>query len=82
MKVGKHNSKKKFEIFKIQRPLGMIGTSVLVLVYNYDRSIYGQFPMSQELAKLMGADFKIYVKGYIDNSDMLQVVEKTTSRNW
>lgn len=75
-------SKKKFEIFKIQRPLVMIGTSVLVLVYNYDRSIYGQFPMSQELAKLMGTDFKIYVKGYIDSSDMLQVVEKTTSRNW
>ena len=57
MKVGKHNSKKKFEIFKIQRPLVMIGTSVLVLVYNY-------------------------VRGYIDSSDMLQVVEKTTARNW
>lgn len=69
-------------VFKIQRPLGMFGGPVLVLIYNQSRSVYGQFPMSQELAKLMGTDYKIYVKGYIDNSGMLQVIEKIEPKNW
>lgn len=61
----------RYEVFKIQReiiePLAVHRASfdgeTKVLVYNKDRSITGQFPITPELRKLFGKRLKIYVLG-------------------
>ena len=70
----------KLEIFKIQRPIA--SSSQILLIYNEDRSVYGNLPMSQELAGLMGTDYKIYVKGYVDDEGMLYIEEKVEPQLW
>lgn len=73
--------KNKTEIFKVQRPIG--GSSLEpILVYNRNRSVFGQMPMTQEIAKYMGSEYKIYVRGYIDKDGILQVEEKVSSQRW
>lgn len=50
----------RWEIFKLQRELR---GGDLVLAYNKDRSVFGQFPMTEETRKLFGDAYKIYVLG-------------------
>ena len=66
----------KSEVFKIQRPMASSFSTSLILIYNKSRSVYAQVPMTQEIAKMMGTDYKIYVKGHIDNSGILQIDSK------
>ena len=68
------------EIFKLQRPMGMTGGPILI--YNRNRSIFSQIPITQEIAKYMGISYKIYVKGYIDSDGILQINEKVGAQRW
>lgn len=70
----------KSEIFKVQKPIGTIGGPILI--YNESRSIFSQIPMTQEIAKYMGTDYKIYVKGYVDDKGILQIEEKVKPQGW
>lgn len=69
----------KSEIFKIQRP---VSNSSLLLIYNKDRSICSQIPITQEVAKLMATSYKIYVRGYVNNDGILQIEEKVSQQRW
>ena len=69
------------EIFKIQRPIAGTGGNIL-LIYNKSRSVYKQFPITQEIAKYMGTSYKIYVKGYIDSDGILQIEQKVGAQRW
>lgn len=80
MKLVKDN-KNKTEIFKVQRPIG--GSPLEpILVYNKSRSVFGQMPMTQEIAKYMGTSYKIYVTGYVDEKGYLHIEDKAKSQNW
>lgn len=70
----------KSDIFKVQKPIGV--TSGPILIYNESRSIFSQIPMTQEIAKYMGIDYKIYVKGYVDDKGVLQIEEKVKPQEW
>lgn len=70
----------KSDIFKVQKPIGVTGGPILI--YNESRSIFSQIPMTQEIAKYMGTDYKIYVKGYIDDKGILQIEEKVKPQGW
>lgn len=69
----------KTEIFKVQKP---INTSGPVLIYNKSRSIFSQIAITQEIAKYMGTDFKIYVRGHVDDDGILQIEEKVPNQRW
>lgn len=68
------------QIFKVQKPVG--GAPHPALIYNEDRSILGEVPMTPELTTLMKGSYKIYVKGYIDDDGMLFIDEKVNNQIW
>lgn len=70
------------QIFKVQRPICSSENDTPILIYNKDRSIYHQMPISQEMAKFIGTSYKIYVKGYINSEGILQIVEKVGNQPW
>ena len=70
----------KSDIFKVQKPIGV--TSGPILIYNESGSIFSQIPVTQEIAKYMGTDYKIYVKGYVDDKGILQIEEKVKPQEW
>lgn len=72
----------KSEVFKIQRPMASSFSTSLILIYNKSRSVYAQIPMTQEIAKMMGTDYKIYVKGHVDSAGILQIEEKVSPQKW
>lgn len=72
----------KSEVFKIQRPMASSFSTSLILIYNKSRSVYAQIPMTQEIAKMMGTGYKIYVKGHVDNAGILQIEEKVSPQKW
>ena len=57
------------EIFKIQRPLA--GDMCQVLVYNKDRSIESQVPMTTDLQKLFGSRAKIYHMAKVEGGELI-----------
>lgn len=72
----------KQEIFKIQKPLHSSVDEVVLLVYNRSRSIYFQMNLTPELDKLFGDKYKIYVRGYIDDNQIFQVVNLESFQRW
>lgn len=70
------------QIFKVQRPICSSTNDMPVLIYNKDRSIYSQIPFSQEIAKFMGTDYKIYVRGNINENGIFNIVEKVGNQPW
>jgi len=73
---------RKVECFKLQRPLNVAGSIPMVLIYNEDRSQYGEIPITKEIIQLMGDSFKIYVSGFIDSNGMLHIEEKVGRQGW
>lgn len=67
------------DVFKIQRPMGGPGP---VLIYNKDHSVFAQTPMTPEIAKVMGTDYKSYVKASISEDGILQISEKLSWQPW
>ncbi len=49
-----------WEPFKLQRPLMTNGTDPMILIYNEDRSIMAELPVSDEILEIFGEEFKIY----------------------
>lgn len=73
---------KKVECFKLQRPLNVTSSTPMVLIYNEDRSLYGEMPLTNEVLQLMGDSFKIYVSGFIDSKGVLHIEEKVGRQGW
>lgn len=65
-------------IFKIQKSFN----SDMCLIYNYDRSYFGELPMTISLDKLFGYEMKIYVKGTIDAQGVLHIQKRVKDRSW
>lgn len=60
-------------IFKLQRAL--YPTDGDVLVYNKDRSYFGQIPMTPELNALFGDRIKVFVTGEVnDNGNLMKTM--------
>lgn len=68
-------TKYKQEVFKLQRPVVTNARQVMILAYNKDRSAQGQFPITDRVRKLFGNDYKIYVKGYLDEQGQIILVD-------
>lgn len=77
-----HKAHPKKEVFKIQRPIINHKPSQVILIYNKRKSVYGEITITQEIAKLMGTEMKIYVKGYVDSQGIFQIEEKVTPKRW
>ena len=62
-------------LFKIQRPLSSSDEQGMTecLVYNEDRSIMGQIPMSKDIFELFGDEVKLYVKGSMSKAGTLNI---------
>lgn len=68
-------------IFKIQRSL--FPPDADCLVYNEDRSVQGQFPVTKEMRDFMGDDMKVYVRGVWRKKDgKLEIDERLEDQNW
>lgn len=69
----------KEDIFKIQKSMG---NSRIVLIYNKAMDVYAQIPITPEIATIMGTMYKIYVKAYIDNDGILQILNVMNYQPW
>lgn len=68
-------TEKLLEVFKVQQDF----THSLILMYNEDRSIMGQFSIDKTMRKLMGNQMKIYIIGFHDdNTGKVEIVRKCT----
>lgn len=56
------------QVFKIQRPLAAMDTMNKILIYNEDRSVIGEVPVTQDWldAYFPEGSMKIYVDGFVD----------------
>lgn len=70
-----------YQIFKIQKPINSSVNSSLLLIYNEDYSIYSEMNITQELAKLLGTNLKIYVLAKIEDG-ILCIKEKVENQIW
>lgn len=66
-------------IFKVQQSLVTSEGQPQMLIYNEDRSVIIQEPISDEVAKFMGDKLKVYVEGRVweDNIILDRVVPDT-----
>jgi hypothetical protein len=77
--VQKGEIKLKEKIFKVQRPLNHYKS---VLIYDETREVYIEIALTDSMKKLMGEEYKIYVKGYIDAGGILHINNKTMPQKW
>ena len=69
------------EILKLQKQyMAELGSNVLV--YPENRKWITEIPLTKELNKLFGKNQKIYMWGYIDNLDKLNLTEKVQKEDW
>ena len=59
------------QVFKIQRPVMHAGGPALMLLYNEDRSLTYQLPMTKALNKIFGERYKLFVEAQFVNGDFL-----------
>lgn len=71
---------KTIEIFKIQKPL--FGNLENGLIYNEDRSILIMRPFVELQSLFTEDEMKIYVKGFLNEKGILQILEKTEEQEW
>jgi len=69
----------KQKIFKVQRPLNHDKS---VLIYDETREVYIEIALTDSMKKLMGKEYKIYIKGYVDADGVLHINNKTTPQKW
>ena len=69
----------KIEIFKIQVDI----TGKNCLIYNEDKSSYGEFALDASTKKFMNGRSKVYVECYPhkDNSP-IEIIGETSAQNW
>lgn len=66
-------------VLKIQRPMD---ERYPALIYNQDRDMYAEMPMTDELKSVMGSQYKLYVRAYISSYGILQVSEVLDNQGW
>jgi hypothetical protein len=60
------------EIFKVQKSIVTTKEHAQVLIYNEDRSIMGQFNLTDEVDKLFNEDeYKIFVYGEVVEGELI-----------
>ena len=69
----------KQQIFKIQRSVNHDNS---VLIYNETKQVYIEIALTDSMKKLMGREYKIYVKGYVDADGILHINNKTAPKKW
>lgn len=67
--------KYKQEVWKLQRSMMTTEAQPTVLAYNKDRSAQGEFPLTAQLRRLFGNDYKIFVKGYQNEQGQIVLVD-------
>lgn len=67
-------------IFKLQRPLMCTGAPTM-MIYNEDRSIEGQVPMSAEVQALFEDRFRIYAECH-EQDTLLMIDHVVPDQNW
>lgn len=70
-------------IFKVQVPLTSNTTSPPALVYNEDRTVLKEIPITSEMMQLFpeGA-VKVYVKGTIDRNGDIDLQQRVKDQDW
>jgi len=71
--------KKSPEIFKVQLP---IAGEALALVYNKKGTTNGQIPITKDLRKLMGDEYKKFVFGKRHDSGVLEIFSEAPWQEW
>ena len=66
-------------IFKMQRTLNHDET---VLIYDESKEYRAEMPLTEPIKKLMGRDYKIYIKGYVDTDGLLHISGKIAPQKW
>lgn len=66
-------------VLKIQRPMD---ERYPALIYNQDRDMYAEMPMTDELKSVMGSQYKLYVRAYISSYGLLQISEVLDNQGW
>lgn len=64
-------------VIKIQRSLAST-RGPQMLIYNKSRSIQYEAPLTADIAKLMGEDYKIFAHTTIDKAGMLHIAGRTS----
>lgn len=71
-------------IVKVQVPLAKFGFGEPeALIYNKDKSVLMQIPLTEQIQQLMGKDFKRYYHVKVDpNSSELTFGNRAPAQNW
>lgn len=67
------------KIYKIQRSLYHKSK---VLVYDKEREFFGELPITPDIELILGIEYKIYVRGYVDENGKLNIIRKTKPQTW
>lgn len=68
-------------IFKIQISVVTSASKMQVMVYNEDKSILGQFPMSKEIKQLAKGRKKFFVYGEMIGTEV-NILSEAPWQNW
>lgn len=60
-------------IFKLQQSIQTSDGIRKMLIYNEDKSIYYEAPITDEIRELMGDNLKIFVKGRLQKSGNIRI---------
>lgn len=70
-------------IFKIQRSIVTNAPQQMCLIYNYDRTLSGEIPLSDNIARLFrDGEYKIYVDGSVNRNGHLTIKSRVKPRTW
>lgn len=76
-------SRKKDEVFKLQRPLHTNGDYNEILIYNEDRSVEAQLPVSSEVIELIFNDeYKVYMLGKVGDDGIVRISGRVEDQDW
>ena len=68
-------------IVKVQRSL--CPPDVSCLIYNKDRDIMGEFPVTDEIRQVMGDEMKGYFHGkFIKKTGKVELIDRAPDQDW
>ena len=68
------------KIYKMQRPI--YGDMTNCFIYDEKREDVFELPMDETLTDLFGDDYKIYVKGFIDEDGQFAIGDRVEDQEW
>lgn len=68
------------KIYKMQRPI--YGDMTNCFIYDENREDVFELPMDETLTALFGNDYKIYVKGFIDEDGQFAIGDRVEDQEW